>query len=67
MSASWNRQIPFKGGDEYDYLTRVGRRVHACRYGQARLAKRGYQRRVRAYFRAILRKMARQMDRYGVW
>jgi hypothetical protein len=38
--------IPLVGGDEYDYLTRWRNMLHHKR-GQARAAKRSYNRRVR--------------------
>jgi hypothetical protein len=60
MSASRNLPIPFKGGDEYDYLTRARKGYcSAKRAGVCKAAKRSYWRRVRREMDAAMQKEAR--------
>ena len=50
-------RIPFKSGDEWDYLTRA-RRFHFTGYGRPKRVKRQYQRRLRRYFKSKIAQAA---------
>ena len=54
-----NMPLPFKSGDEQDYLT-SWRRCLIRRAGTVKRIKRSYRRRVRAYFKLMLRKFREQ-------
>ena len=45
---------PLKGGDEYDALTKGGKRVHSFRPGQRKATKRKFWKRQRAAIRQAL-------------
>jgi hypothetical protein len=48
------RYEPLKSGDEYDALTRGGKRVHCWRAGQRKAVKRRFNKRVRRLARPSL-------------
>lgn len=49
-------KIPLKGGDEYDALTKGGKRVHIWRAGDRKAIKQKYWQRFRSIFRTALRR-----------
>lgn len=52
------REIPLKGGAEYDALTRA-KRFHGFAPGERKKIKRGFNKRVRAFVRAIIQDRGR--------
>lgn len=49
-------RIPLKGGDEYDALTKGGRKVHEFRAGERAKVKQGYWRRFRKMVKGLIKK-----------
>lgn len=48
-------EVPLKGGDEYDMLTKA-RKYHSHRPGKAKRIKRKYMKRVRKFIKNLLRR-----------
>jgi hypothetical protein len=54
-------EIPFSGGDEYDYLTRGGRRVHHHKPGKIPAIKLRYRKRVRRFVKDQIADTVREL------